>query len=387
MSEPVRPTPGRWPQTLRGRLMLWLVVSSSGSLVVFAAVVFVVFVLDELAEPSSLSEAQIDWATAADVGVAMAFAFPLVLLLAGAGSFWLSRRILAPIRSVIDSARRMTASDLRLRLTLPEVDDELRALVVTQNDLFERLERGFDDLSQFAANTSHEIRSPLAVVTNELEVALRRPRSSHDWEQSARRSLEELRRIHRLVDTLLELARGGGVSQGVAEQTAVRVLVLRIVAAFERKARRKGISIEIISGSDDDARVAVSEDALDISLSNLLKNAILYTPEEGRITLRVERRAQRVRINVEDSGPGVATDEAEAIFAPFGRGRAGRAAEAAGTRATDGLGLGLSIARRIVEQHGGALVVDAGHIGGGSFSIELPVAESSSSLHAERVRF
>src|SRR6185295_18417716 len=105
--------------------------------------------------------------------------------LSTAGALWLSRRALAPVDRVIAAAREITVENLDRRIDVPARDDELRTLVLTLNDLLDRIERGHRALAMFAADASHELRTPIAAICSELEVALRRPRSADDWAQSA----------------------------------------------------------------------------------------------------------------------------------------------------------------------------------------------------------
>jgi signal transduction histidine kinase len=369
------PIPIPWSRSLRGRFAIWLVLTSFASLFVFALIVFVVFIVDELSEPSTLTTSQIDWDAASDVGVAMAIALPFALVISGVGSVWLSRRTLAPITAVIDAARGMTSRDLERRLPIPAQRDELQALVLAQNALFARLEQGFASLSRFAANASHEVRTPLAVVTTELEVALRRPRTEPEWRRAAERSLEELHRLNRLVAALLDLARAESGRPTLSNGAPLCEIVRRLTAQCRPLAATRAIQLELVADAED-ARVTVGDDALAIAFSNLLANAVRYTPHGGRVTVRVEADERRARVDVEDTGPGVRPDEAATILLPFARGHAGRDADRRDGEGARGLGLGLSIARQVVEQYGGELLVDTEREAGARFSLSLPLASS-----------
>jgi signal transduction histidine kinase len=375
MADPVA-AGGRWPSTLHGRLALGALLSTAVSLVVFAVAAYVVVLADELSEPSDMTPAQINWETGREVLMAMAVAMPLSLLIAAGGSLWLSRRVLAPLDQIVRSAREMTAHDLERRLPLPPADDELRALVLAQNALFARLDDGFKALSRFASDASHELRTPLTVIGNELEIALRRPRTPEEWRGAAERSLDELRRLHRLVEALIELARADAASPIADGRVGARSLVAELVSKLAPAAASAGIELRADSAEGGEIWLHGSEEALRVALSNLLSNALRYTPRGGRISAAAERNgaAALVAIHVDDSGPGVDPREAEAIFTPFVRGARGREADERESDGRRGLGLGLSIAKRIVERHRGTLSVRSSSSGGARFTIELPAA-------------
>jgi len=366
------------PSTLHGRLALGALLSTLVSLLVFALAAFVFVLADEQAEESNLSPSEIDWEAGRLVLEAMAVALPLGLLIAVGGSFSLSRRVLSPLDEVVRVARDVTAHDLERRMPLPETEDELRALVVAQNALFARLSQGFRALDQFASDASHELRTPLAIIGNELEVALRRPRTPEEWRGAAERSLDELRRLHRLVEALIELSRADAESPFGECLVGARGLLLEVCDKYTPAA--EACEIELMAEAHHDAAevfVQGSTEALRVALSNLVSNALRYTPRGGHIRASLERlSAERVAIHVDDSGGGVDAQEAEAIFAPFARGARGRAADAQAGDGSRGLGLGLSIAKRIVERHGGTIAVGRAKEGGARFTIELPIEEN-----------
>src|SRR5579863_68720 len=186
--------PGR-RLSLRSRLAFWMALSTTLTVIVFACAVYG-FVRAETREADSgVGEGE---DAAEQVLAAMAIAGPLCLALSVAGGLVLSHRALAPIDVVVRHANAMSSEDLHKRLEVPPNNDELRDLVVALNALLKRLDDGFSALARYAAGASHELRTPLAVVTSELEVALRRPRSAPEWERTARASLDELRRLARL---------------------------------------------------------------------------------------------------------------------------------------------------------------------------------------------
>jgi signal transduction histidine kinase len=295
-------------------------------------------------------------------------AAPITLVITITTAVWIARRSLRPIEDVIGAAGEMSVDHLDRRIEVPPDKDELHDMVSVLNGLFDRLERGFHGLHSFAADASHELRTPLAVAVSSLEVAARRPRSHEEWGETAEQVLVALRRMVQLVDSFLELARGG--IAGPRQPVDVREVVDEVVGVFATRFEEAGVKLE---SSPEAAAVAhVNRAALVTALSAVVANALRYTPRGGRAAVTVEPIAgRRVAIHVDDSGPGVPPEERAAIFEPLRRGSAGKQAGD-----EDGLGLGLAIARRILEQLDGAITVTGSPLGGARFTLEVPAASS-----------
>jgi len=371
-------TRSRWwrPRSLQARFALWISLATGLSLAVFAVVAFLVAVAEEREEVASGAVEETDADIRNEILTAMAFAAPVGLLLATGGALWLARRALAPVDRVIRTASEITAERLDRRIEVPEREDELRELAMALNALLARLERGYQGLSLFAADVSHELRTPLAVIGNELEVALRRPRTAGEWEAAARSSLDELRRLGRLVAALLDLTRGDATAPSRSERLELAALVDEALAGQGAAAGRAEVALVNLAGRTR-AEVDGIPAALASAVSNLVANAIRYSPPGGRVAVSVDDGSggSCVALHIDDSGPGLDPGEVERIFAPFARGTQGRAADLRDGGA--GLGLGLAIARRIVERHGGRLVASNRPAGGARFTIELPGASES----------
>jgi heavy metal sensor kinase len=350
-------------RSLRGRVALWMVAAASLSLVLFAAAAYVVVRIEEhieRADPAIAEEA-----ARRQVLTPLAIAAPIGLALAIGGALWLSRRALAPLDRMIAALRELTVEKLDRRIDVPVRDDELRALVVALNDALDRLEQGHRALSMFAADASHELRTPLAAICSELEVALRRPRSPEEWQQSAQTSLAELRRLSRITDSLLRFAQVDATRWPCSDDVELAALVDDVTEMHASAARAAGVELAVHGAAD--VHVRGDPDMLSTAISNLVANAIRYTPRGGSITATVEASDDAAHVHVDDTGRGLAPGELEAIFAPFARGAQAKTADAAG------LGLGLPIARRIAERHGGAIAACNRPAGGARFSIRLPL--------------
>jgi len=360
-------------RTLSGRVSAWIAVTMLATMGAFALVSYWLLTAEEVAETSEPADE-----VAADVRKeilsTMGLVAPFAVLIVTGGTFVMARRVMRPLDDVVREAQRMAPRDLHRRLELPESDDELRALVETLNGLFARLETGFAAQASFAFDVSHELRTPLAVVTAELEIALRRPRSEQEWRASAQAVLAEARKATRVVDTLLRHARAGLEPR---EHTSLELqqLAESVVDAQGALAQQAGLSLVLSSKPVGSSTTRASGDAaaIEAAVSSVVGNAIRYTPAGGRVELSVEAADDGVCLHIDDSGPGVDAAEREAIFAAFVRGAAGRRLDEQGPEA--GAGLGLALARRIVEAHHGSLDAHASPLGGARFTFRFPAIE------------
>jgi signal transduction histidine kinase len=354
------------PATLRRKLAILITTTTVMSLVVFSAVVYLGIYLEEETELDMVPEADDD--ATQFLLLAFGIAAPISLGLTLATARWLTGRALAPVEDVITGAAAMSVDHLDRRIALPAERGQLYDMVETLNGLFARLEVGFAGLRTFAADASHELRTPLAVAIAELEVTTRRARTHAEWTVAADRVLATLRRMTLLVEALLELARGGIAGQ--RERVVLADLVDEVIGTFAHRAEVAGVALTHTSTSG--VAADVNRASIAAALSALVENAVRYTPAGGRVEVSVTPDAADVAIAVDDSGPGVADDEREAIFAPLARGAAGREADRAQDGDSAGLGLGLAIVRRIAQQADGSVGVGASPLGGARFVLRLP---------------
>lgn len=272
---------------------------------------------------------------------------PLAILLVW---FGLSRG-LAPLNALQAHIRARRPDDLS-PVEAQRAPPEIEPLVTSFNDLLARLEQNMALQKRFIADAAHQMKTPLAGLRTQAEFALR-----HPVPPDVQRSLEQIatssEQAARLVTQLLALARAENRASGLTlEPVEIAELARRTVRDWVQAALAKGMDLGY-EGPDDDAPLNVDGNPMMLRemLGNLVDNAIRYTPDGGRITVRVraERDAQRVHLEVEDTGPGIPAAERGRVVERFYRilGREG-----------DGSGLGLSIVREIAEQHGGTLTLD-----------------------------
>ncbi|MEJ7608152.1 MAG: ATP-binding protein [Bryobacteraceae bacterium] len=295
---------------------------------------------------------------------------PLLLLVATAGGYWMSSRALSPVDNITNTARSISIQNLSARLPVPASKDELRRLSETLNGMFERLDTAVRQLTQFTADASHELRAPIAVIRTTAELALRRDRSMNEYKDALRQVLAESERTSELVDSLLVLARADSGTDGL------RLGPMDIVESFreastqaEKLARSKQISIQVDLPSRPVETVGDPQAIRRLFLI-LMDNAIKYTAPGGQVTAALTLRGGEAIGIVCDSGIGIAQEELPFIFDRFWR------ADKARSRELGGVGLGLSIARWIVERHGGQIIAQSTLGQGSVFEVRLPVHAS-----------
>jgi heavy metal sensor kinase len=302
----------------------------------------------------------------AEVETVLALGLPLVVALAGFGGYVLARRALAPIDHLASEARRITAERLHERLTVPNQRDEIGRLAAVFNETFGRLESSFDQLRRFTADSSHELRTPLAVVRGIGEVAVAENRTPAEYKEAIGSMLEEVDRMSKLVETLLRLSHGdAGAIQLSRESHDLGQLAREVASSLGVLAEERNQALSV--DAEEGIVVAVDRLVFREALTNVLDNALKYSPVGGTIAIRVARNRERAVIGVADQGPGVPVEHRERIFDRFFR------VDDSRTRESGGAGLGLAIAKWAVDIHGGEITVHEREGGGAEFSILLPL--------------
>jgi heavy metal sensor kinase len=273
----------------------------------------------------------------------LALAFPVALLLAGAGSWWLARRALRPVDAMAATAAAIGVDRLDDRVPEPAVRDELWQLARTFNTMLDRIRDGVQDQRRLIADASHELRTPLAAMRAEIDVSLRADALSPAAVEVLESAREEVDRLTRMVDDLLTLAiadEEGGLDLRLAPAD---------LSALARDAADalggRGAAIELRGGP---APVLADERRLGRAIRNVVENAVEFSPPGGVVAIETSPG----RIAVTDEGPGIPPELREKVFERFFR------ADPSRSRTTGGSGLGLAIAREIVEAHGGTIRVE-----------------------------
>jgi heavy metal sensor kinase len=292
------------------------------------------------------------------------------------GGYLLARKALAPVDRIAATADEITATQLDRRLHAPNPDDELGRLVRTLNGMIARLERSFAEVRRFTADAAHELRTPLAILRNEAEVALRVPRDSEQYCDCLENMLEEIDHLSRLSESLLFLFReDAGMGAHKREVLRLDQVVreigdhMKVVAAEQNQ--------DLVVDTPTPCSVLGNEEQLRRLLFNVLDNAIKFTAPEGSIHIRVECERGQARVVVSDTGIGIAPEHLPRVFDRFYQ------VDSARSRRTGGNGLGLSICRSIAEAHRGTIKVESLLGMGTHVILTLPGTASQSPLVAE----
>ncbi len=291
-------------------------------------------------------------------------------LLSTLGAYYLARTALRPVDAVVRSAREMTESDLGKRLPVTNPNDEIGRLATTMNGFLARLEAAFarreETLARqrrFAADASHELRTPLTAIGGHArmldEWALDDPKRARQSVAAIRR---EAGRMRNLVEALLALTRGDEDAPLNVERCDLAA-VAEDAVQMARASADVGPAVEY-SPPEHEVEANFDRERVLQLAGILLDNAVKYTPEDGRIVVRVSEDDGWAILEVSDTGVGIAEDQGRLIFDRFHR--------ADPSRADGGAGLGLSIARQIAESHGGAIRVRSKPGQGSSFKLFLP---------------
>jgi signal transduction histidine kinase len=343
--------------------MAWMLGAMVAGLAVFATAVYIVVYFEEEGEVEAGTLDDADASARDQVFESLAVAAPIALGLSVIAAVWASRRVLAPIDGAIRTAAAISIDRLDSRMEVADASVEVHRLARAINELLDRLQRGYLALAAFSSDASHELRTPIAAVSSELETALRRPRSTAEWEASARTSLVELRRLGGVVDAMLRFAQADAIRDADATTIDLADVVEDVAAMHVATAGKRDVALRIdLGAADSKARVRGNADLLATAVANLVGNALRLTPAHGEVVVSLVAHGDRMKIVVDDTGPGLRADPAS-LFVPF-------------TRAPDssGVGLGLAITKRIIDRHGGTITAADRAGGGARFTIELPLS-------------
>jgi len=294
------------------------------------------------------------------------------LLLGLLGGWWISGRMVQPIRKISETASQISATSLNRRIETDSLEQELVQLGLVLNGTFARLENSFSRLTQFTADASHELRTPLAVIQSQAELALSRPRTSEAYQQTLEICLQSAGRMRSLIDGLLLLARTDSERLDLRPRPLdLRHIAEDAVSQFQRNAVDAGVELECVS---PESPVMVSGDGRFLAQipANLIDNAIQHSVTGGKITVEVRLEETDAVLTVQDSGSGIAAEHLPYLFERFYRIDAGR------SRQHGGSGLGLAICKNLVEVHGGTIQCESTPGKGSLFTVRIPVSKTVS---------
>lgn len=297
---------------------------------------------------------------------------PLMILGSSFVSFLIAGNALSPIRTLIDSANKIAAQNLSLRV--PEVDtgDEVEELSKTLNSLLDRLEQSFNAQKNFVSNASHQLNTPLAIIKGELDVLQSKERSPEEFKKFFESLREEVERLIELVKNMLLISRvKSGLATFVFHPVRLDDLLLSTTTRLNKKAREKKIVIrydidEYLTPSD--LEVLGEKQLLDAVFENLLDNAIKYSPEGSVIQMSIKKVDDHTAVWIQDQGPGMSHEEFQLMTANrFAR----------GTDAIPGTGIGLPIASKIASFHNARISCKKLSPQGSLFMVDFPKGDAT----------
>jgi heavy metal sensor kinase len=288
---------------------------------------------------------------------------PVVIVLSGLLGWFLAGRALGPVNSVAETAQRITHSNLDMQIPQRHANDELDRLIEAFNHMMTRLNLSFEQIRQFSTDVSHELRTPLTVVRGQLEVAMFTAQTVEQHREAMAEALEGVDRLSNIVRALLMLSQAES-GQLVLQRTQLDLaeLVRDQVDQYQIPAEAQGVRL----AAELPGRCLIQADRIQIErlVSNLLGNAVKYTPSGGQIVVSLFLEGDLAKFIVEDTGVGIAPDHLPHIFDRFYR--------VPSADPDKGLGLGLSFVAWIVKAHGGTVEVESKLAQGTRFIVSLP---------------
>lgn len=296
--------------------------------------------------------------------VMMAALVPLIVLLTGAFGMFFARVALRPVADMARTIRQITAESLSLRLKPPATRDETRELADLFNAMLARLEDSFLSERRFIQDVSHELKTPLTILKGELEVALKKARTTGEYAAILQSNLEETEKMSKIVGDLLTLARFDNREVRLERaRVDLRELLKKTSDSLAGVALKAGVTVELSYGGGE-AGTDGDGGQLGRLFLNLLDNAVKYSPAGGKVSVDVRVEGRRPVVKISDTGAGIPAADLPHIFKRFYR--------ADSSRSSAGFGLGLAIAKSIADAHGAEIKAESAHGRGSAFTVIFP---------------
>lgn len=301
-----------------------------------------------------------------DLLAAMAAGLLVSTLLLLVVSYVLAGRIVRPIALITRRAREINADTLEKRIPVGASDDELAQLSRCMNQMFDRLQHSFDRQKQYLSDASHELKSPLTMLRIFFEDAASHHQLPADFQQQLEAQRRNVRRMERLVKTMLELSLLEVRNSCHREPLDLTGLLASVIEDFEPLLEKE--RLRLVSRLPSRLDIRGDRDALRRVMINILDNAVKYNRADGLIEIDAARNGNRIRISVLNTGPGVPAAELEKVFEQFYRVEKSRSLEYGGA------GLGLAMVEKIVRMHGGVVRMESREGEWAKIILELPVS-------------
>ena len=291
---------------------------------------------------------------------------PIILLVGLISGIILTMQFLSPISRLIKALNEMVYPDSTKELPVRGIGDEMDSLAIAFNDVFKKLRESYQKIIVFTANASHEIRLPITAIKGEAEVILERGGDVEEYKDVMGSIVVEMDRLTRMINRLLYLSRGdSGLDKLHMQKVELTGLLFKMVKFYRVLAERKNITLSLLTRKGN-FYIQADTSKIEELFSNLIENAIRYTPENGSITLEITEKQGGYEIAISDTGIGIPKEEQEKIFERFYR------VDKARARDDGGAGLGLSIVTMIAKAHKGHISVKSQPHKGSIFTVFLP---------------
>lgn len=290
------------------------------------------------------------------------------VLIAGlAIGWWIASRAMRPIADISAAATRIAEGHLNERIRTEETESELGKLATLLDSTFQRLDSAFDEQARFTSDAAHELRTPVAIILGQAQLALSKERSPSDYKAAFEICQRAAKRMHGLIESLLQLS----VLDAAPHETDTRSCDLADLARDHLQLMGVVAAEKNIRFFEDlsSAPCRGNADQLAQILMNLLTNAVKYSPEGAEVHVRTRLDAGAAVLTVRDTGPGIPAEHLPHLFERFYR------ADASRNRSTGGAGLGLAICKRIADAHGATLTVESEVGRGTTFILRMPALQ------------
>jgi signal transduction histidine kinase len=314
--------------------------------------------------PETVMHLQV-WRAGAYIAIASVFFLGITVLLA----LWGIRRGLSPLQDLAAAASHVSAQHWNFQPPREaELVAELRPLAEAMETMLQRLHQSFEQQRQFLGNAAHELKTPVAILKSTMQSLLQKPRASAEYQAGLAQSLEDVERLENLLAGMLRLARAEQWAYGTLKRNLDAVdLASTCEDAIEGlRGLAQAHHTEIKLNAEDGIIFRADPEDLQLVWINLLENAVRYSPHGTTVNVKVARNDHKARVVVEDQGAGIPSEELPLIFERFHRG-------APRNRETGGFGLGLAIAKALVEAYGGTITPESAMGRGTRMIVDLPL--------------
>ncbi|MGV3658763.1 MAG: sensor histidine kinase [Prosthecobacter sp.] len=287
----------------------------------------------------------------------------VVLVLGVAGGWWMASRAIAPIRDISDAAQRIASGHLKERIPVADTESELGQLASVLNDTFTQLDAAFEQQARFTSDAAHELRTPVAIILAQTQLALAKPRTVEAHVKTIEMARRSAERMQELIESLLTLAKADAGAEATRETVHLDALSRENLDHIRPLAEEKKITLH-----DDLPPTTCKAHPGHVAqiLTNLLGNAVKYCRAGDEVRVSTYRQNGHAILTVADTGPGIPIEHLPHLFDRFYR------ADASRNRSSGGAGLGLAICKTLVEAHGGRISVESRLRKGTTFQVILP---------------